>query len=192
MTQAKKVTRNAGEGRPVLKGVKHYEDGSVAVTDSHRLYLLKDAGHTASDTLIDPINQEEINGNYPDIFRLIPEISNQTVTVDVKELYKGVDIIYSVAKTFEKDPPLRWKGSQLDYEPIYEKGILTANYELPFKLPVDYEVNGNARYWHEALQLFRALGYKEFTLSFNGALRPFVLESLDNKLTVLVLPIRRF
>src|SRR5690625_4135626 len=94
MRHAKRVTNsNAAESRQVLKGVKHFEDGSLAVTDSHRLYLIKDI-HDKGDTIITP-DGKKIEGNYPEIQRLIPDrgTGNITMTINVNEMLKGTEII---------------------------------------------------------------------------------------------------
>src|SRR5699024_9010957 len=190
MRHAKKITDSKIIQREVLKGVKHFEDGSLAVTDSHRLYLLKDAHGLGKDTLLSPAGKK-IEGAYPNIERLLPTNPGSSITVDVNELFKGIDIIHVGAKIIDGDYCMNWKGKELSYYPL-DENLVSATYELPFELPTEYTLSSNVKYWFEALQLFKAFRYPEVEINFHGKLRPFTVSSLDGKLTALILPIRRY
>lgn len=186
---ASKVTKSPAIGeREVLSGVMHYENGDMAVADSHRLYLAKEM-HDKGEVLLSPTGKE-MKDQYPDIFRLIPDQPGETTKLDIDEMFKGVDIIMTGANAVNEEPVMSWKEDVLSFE----SEMLSAKYELSFNLPTESEqgLTSNAKYWHEALQMFRAFKYKEVEFSFNGSVRPFTLKSLDGKLMALLLPIRRY
>ena|SRR5690625_1304224 len=193
MRHAKKITKSAAAGnRPVLKGVKHFEDGSLAVTDSHRLYLIKDM-HDKGDTNITPDGQE-LEGNYPEIHRLIPDrgVGNITMTINVDEMLKGADIILTANTAADVDnAPMHWDGDIL-YMDVPE--TIAARYELPedHTLETIESFSSNAKYWVDALKLFKAFKYTEVVLEITNRIRPFTLTSPDGKLLALLMPIRTF
>src|SRR5690625_232569 len=92
MTHAKRITRNSAKlysDREVLQGVFHRENGSLVVTDSHRLYLIKDV-YEGEEKLINPNNNMKINGNYPEINRLLPQNNPEfSCTLNVDEYLKA-------------------------------------------------------------------------------------------------------
>lgn len=196
MQHAKKVT-NTGttDARPILKGVKHFEDGSLAVTDSHRLYIAKDM-HCKDDSVLSP-DGKQIDGDYPEISRLIPTEFKQSLTIGVDEMLRGVDIIYTANKVCNSDRHnmenafMRWKDNQLSMD---EQEILSTVYELPkaYQLTEVEALYSNSRYWVDALKLFKAFKYKEVALNITNAMRPFTITSQDDKLTALLMPIRAF
>lgn len=184
---ASKVTKSPAIGeRIVLTGVKHYENGSMAVTDSHRLYLANEM-HNKGEALLSTTGKE-MKDQFPDVSRLIPDQSEETIKLDVDEMFKGVDIIMTGANAVNEEPVMSWKGDLLSFD----SELLKAKYELSFSLPVEDALHSNAKYWLEALQMFRAFRYKEVEFSFHGRFRPFTLTSLDGKLMALLLPIRRY
>ena len=191
MRHAKRVTKSeAAEGRQVLKGVKHFEDGSLAVTDSHRLYLIKDI-HDKGDTLLTP-DGKKLEGNYPEIHRLIPDSFETSMTINVVEMLKGAEIMLTANSVADVDnAPMHWDKDVLRME-IPE--TIAARYELPedHTLETSEALSSNAKYWVDALKLFKAFKYTEVELRITSRLRPFTLTSPDGKLLALLMPIRTF
>ncbi len=191
MRHAKKITSSAAiKDREVLKGVKHFEDGSLAVTDSHRLYLMQDVHDLGKSFHTAPAGKK-IEGTYPNVERLFPSNPDSSITVDINELFKGIDIIHVGAKIVNDDCCMNWNGNELSYYPL-DGSLISATYELPFEIPTEYTLSSNVKYWFEALQMFRSFRYPEVEINFHGKLRPFTVSSLDGKLTALLLPIRRY
>lgn len=189
MSHAEKVTNSpALETRPVLQGVKHFENGDLAVTDSHRLYFAKEI-HDKGETVLSP-KGKKVEGNYPDIKRLLSFSSNDPkfkLTFELNELIKGVDIILTAAKVTNESPIMSYAENVL----FFDSEEVKASYELPHSIEGMYPLS-NAQYWMDALRLFKAFKYTEIELSIYGEMRPFTLVGPDEKLTALLLPIRRY
>lgn len=185
MKHAEKVTKNhTTKTRPMLQGVKHYEDGSLAVTDSHRLYYAQ-AMHEKGDCLLSP-SGKVIDEKYPDIFRLIPEVDAEVeLQFTVAELLKAADIMLTASK-ISHDPGMEFSKDILSIN----GPEIQASYQLPHA--TDVEFSSNPRYWLDALNLFKALKYKDLILRVYDQHRPFTFTSKDEKLLALILPMRRY
>lgn len=193
MAHAKKLTNSPViEEREVLTGVKHYEDGSLAVTDAHRLYMAYDI-HDKGDCLLSPTGAE-VDGKYPDITRLFPyEDDANKLTLNVNEMLQGVDFILTSVKAAGKGTKhyaMKWDEDILSH--YYPENPVSAKYNLSVKLPDADPLFSNAQYWLDALKLFKSFGYTEVEFQYHGRVRPFVMKSLDNKLKALILPVRSY
>lgn len=181
---AEKVTKTAPETRPVLRGVFHKEDGSAIVTDSHRLYIAKGVHSRRKDTVLSP-DGEVIEGKYPDVTRVIPSEYRQTIDVDVRELIKVIDCIYSPAKLLDEKVIIKFEDSTIQsHMPTYYK----AKIQVPFAF--EEPVSFNAKYLLDALKLFRAVGIEKAKIGFNGRMRPLAIENNDSSLLAIILPVR--
>lgn len=185
MKHAKKVTKNAPEHKPVLCGVKHFEDGSAVVTDSFRLYLVKGI-HGRNDGAVLSPDGKKIGGKYPETGRLIPDPldAKQKTDVDVAEFLTAFDIMQSVAQSVSLGPGVMIRRNGVHF---YSEEV-----EASYELSVEFEevFATNSVFWVDALKLFKAFKYETATFSFYGKYRPFTLVSKDEKITVLILPIR--
>lgn len=186
MKHAEKITKSGVVAtRPVLQGVKHYENGDLAVTDSHRMYFAKEL-HDKGETVLTP-KGKTVEGNYPEVSRLFPSNDPKyQLKFKVDELIKGVDIILTAAKVVEGKPQMSYAENILFFDSLEVK----ASYELPQS--IDDNLLSNAQYWMDALRLFKAFKYTELELNIYSMVRPFTLVSPDEKLTALILPIRRY
>ena len=193
MKHAQIVTKNAGHSRPVLQGVMH-QDGDCIVTDSHRLYVAKDM-YEGTEKNVNPKTGELIEGNYPDVSRLIPDPLSATlsVTLEVDTLHKVMKLITQAVKV----------GSATDLMTFdVTEGLLSistganalAYCTYPAKdVPAeteDFKMTANAKYVTEALALMKDTGTREITFNFYGNMRPFTFTA-DNVIA-LVLPVRTF
>lgn len=189
MTHAKKLTNSKvakDHHSTALQGVKHFEDGRLAVTDSHRLYIFK-TNHGKGDKLITPEGREIKEGNYPEVSRLIPASDpKQEIYHDVKDLMVGADCITALAKAEGLIPEMSYENNTLSFRS--PESSFTHELQKAYE---DGELLSNASYWLEALKLFWALDYDKVCLKTYGNVRPFILESLDRKLLVVIMPIRR-
>ncbi|MBU5594896.1 hypothetical protein KQI76_06935 [Amphibacillus sp. MSJ-3] len=191
MRHAKKLTNSRvvkdHHRRDVLEGVKHFDDGRLAVTDGHRLYHLKDVDHGKGDNLITPSGRLIKKKGYPDVMRLMPDSTpDQEMYLAVKELFIGADGSALAGKVAGVTPSMTFKGNHLSFV----SDQITFKHELSKTFEGD-EFYSNAQYWVDALNLFKALGYDQVCLKTFGRVRPFLLGSLDRKLEVIILPIRR-
>lgn len=190
MKHADKVCKHAGEitTRKVLQGVMHYSDGSAAVTDSHRLYMVKSIHNLEEDTINTPAG-EKIEDRYPEVRRLIPQQDGElAVKVSVPDMLQAADIIASVGSQVEKLPLMKLKDETASFD-HYEMVI---NYSFPGfsfgKAPVWI----NAKYVLDAMNLFKAAGCEMVKLHFYGRTRPLVMFNEDETLLALILPVRKY
>lgn len=192
---AEKITKTASASRAVLKGVHHAKGGSLVVTDSHRLYLAKNAHSNELDEIVDPKTGRAIDGNYPDVSRLIPEKHDAkfTVRIPVKE---SVDAFAALLKS---------NHVAGKYKAV-TKALVSDNHEIVFTAANQYmtssytvgtvygelgELAFDTSFMVDALNLFKAVGATELEFRYYGKLRPFTLTSgLDDELLALLLPIR--
>lgn len=194
MRHAAKVTRSPAIGeREVLTGVKHYENGSLAVTDSHRLYVAKGL-HDKGEALLTP-KGAKVEGKYPDIDRLIPdELDARSIEMNLAEMLQAVDVLNTAAKIEDYD--ISWQGNLLTTLGNGEapEHLIKASYEIPYSLPIPEgdRMIFDPAYLLEALQLFKAFKYEELAFHFHDKYRPAVLMAPDGKLFAIVLPKRRY
>lgn len=176
--------------KQIIRGVKHYEDGSLAVTDSHRLYFVKDM-HDKGDCVITPSGQK-LEGNYPEIKRLFPESWTDSLVLDTRKWLQAVELKVTAAKLAMKDNkeevnknfPVIWEEDMLSYLDLNIKAKTQIEDVAPGKIAL------NVFYLHHALQLFDIFKYGEFEVRYNGSYFPLVLLSRDEKVQVVLLPIR--
>lgn len=193
---AQKVTKTASASRPILKGVHHAEDGTLVVTDSRRLYLAKNAHANTLGEIIDPKTGAVIDGQYPDVSRLIPDAndSKYTAVLPVKET---VDAFAALLKTNHSHDKKR--DIMTEVEVSASEIIFSVKNRLmcaEFTPGVSVDGNGdkmtfNTQYFADALALFKEAGIIEVTMRYYGSFRPFTLSADSDDLLTLILPIRR-
>lgn len=197
MKHAEKVTKAVSASRPVLKGVHHAEDGSLAVTDSHRLYVAKNAHTNTAGEIIDPKTGGKIDGNYPDVSRLLPYVDDAkySVRLYVKETLDAFNALLKANQVFDR------KSLVAEVKIAEDSSIIftTSNpvMESQYKPFVTVEGTGdstafNTQYFIDALTLFKDAGSDEIILRNYGPVRPFTLTAGPNdELLALLLPIRK-
>ncbi|MDR7237159.1 DNA polymerase III sliding clamp (beta) subunit (PCNA family) [Neobacillus drentensis] len=180
--------------RPILSGVKHAENGDLLCTDSHRLYVAKGVHDRTDGAVLTPAGKN-VDGNFPDVSRLIPDSSyaKQSLEIEVSELFRAADMIASIGSITEKEvksdkpPALEFKEDIIRYN-NFQCQINYSFYPLRFE---EY-ICANAIYLLEAMKLLKAAGCQIVTLNFYGKMRPFTLTNEDESLLVLILPIRKY
>lgn len=198
LKHAQKVTKTAPASHAILKGVYHAPDGSLAVTDSHRLYFAKNAHSNAEPQTIEPKTGAVIDGNYPEVSRLIPESSSAkyTVRLDVKQAIDAFKALLAVNKLDTNAMyPMTTVGITDDCTVVFvaENHVLSARYEPAAADGEGEEITFNTQYFADALALFKDVGIPEITMRCYGAVRPFTLTAAggDDELLALLLPIRK-
>ena len=199
MKHAEKVTKAASSGRPILKGVCHSADGSVVVTDSHRLYILENGYKTDVQTVIDPKTGTTIDGNYPDTSLLLPYEDDALVTleIDVANALAAVKAMYAGHKALNNHKRhITLEISQGIDECAYLK---VGGIDSPFN--AQYLISAGKvdklestfvqpQYLIDALSLFKDSGEPTATLRLYGPVRPITIKNSD--VTALMLPVRTF
>lgn len=183
MKHAEVVTRSpAIVDRQILKGVKHLEDGSLAVTDSHRLYIATDM-HGRTDGAVLDTKGKVIEGNYPEVKRLVPyHEPEQEITVKLKDLITTADIIYSVIGK-EGYHVIDLREDSISYQ--VEDISINIKQEVTFKVPLSL----NVKYLLDALKLLKSTGCDEITIKFYSRMRPILFEA--ENVQAIIVPVRR-
>jgi DNA polymerase III sliding clamp (beta) subunit (PCNA family) len=203
LKHAEFVTKAVSETRPILKGVFHRQDGSLVVTDSHRLYVAKDGHSRVDGAIINPKTGEMIDGNYPDVSRIIPD-SHPTGVIhieDIKQTLEAVNalvtagsFVFSGQKKLPKNKVVIKICSDDDKKITLKtkNEIFKAEYFLTFANEVEpgFTISLTGEYLSQALALFKATGYNQVDINLYGRLRPFVLKGFDDSLQALILPVR--
>lgn len=134
-----------------------------------------------------------LDGNYPDTSRLIPSESKTDMTLNVKEFLQAIDRASLLAKEGRNNVV---KLSTL------EEGIVEISSNSPEIGKVieevqsqsidgeDLKISFSAKYMLDAL---KALEGTEIKVSFTGAMRPFIIRTLeDDSMLQLILPVRTY
>ncbi|PTY76696.1 hypothetical protein B5V89_17235 [Heyndrickxia sporothermodurans] len=191
MRHAEKVTKNATKinpTRPVLAGVFHHEDGSLVVTDSHRLYKAFGTHHNKDLGSVITPKGKKIEGNYPPVDRLMPyNDPQQEIVFEVGELLQAADILYHTGMVAREKVDIDFKDKTVAF--IFA-GVMMGSYTLskPFKEPFSL----NALYLLETMKLFKAAKCETVKVNFYGRNRPLLIEDETGDLKALILPIRRY
>lgn len=189
MSHAKKLTNSpiAKHEREILQGVKHLENGDLAVTDSHRIYYARDL-HSKGECVLTPTGSK-VEGVYPEIHRLFPTNLKDEIKLDLLEMQKAVGIVATVARVstnqdVDGSPSMKWEGNTLSSTST----DVSVEMGIPYQAPEPF--SANPLYWLDALQFLRAMKYREGIFRFYGALIPFTISSPDGKFMALILPLR--
>lgn len=198
MKHAEKITKKAPSGRPVLKGVYHTEDGNLAVTDSHRLYLAKNISRGGEVVVLDPKTGGVIEGVYPDVRRLLPDEGSESTKIvyETDLLLSGLNALLKcnqVAKKERSFVTLSANSDKIAPEISCENNFVEAKVAVgQFKIYSDIDLSVDTQYLIDAISLFKAAKVGEVSLNYYGNLRPFTITPENNSdLTALIMPIRR-
>lgn len=170
-----------------------HRDGSLVVTDSHRLYTATDA-YEGEEKNIDPKTGAEVEGNYPDTSRLIPDplSASMSVKIDVNTAAKAVKLIEQAGNVDKASDLIVISTNQKTGESTFathERSLVQARYvAAEGDDPCEVNITANAKYVAEALALLKDAGYTEAKFNYFGNLRPFTFTA--GNVTTLILPVR--
>ena len=182
------ITEQKHNTRPLLKGI-HYNatDNSMTVTDSHRLLQLN-IGPVPATYTQDPNTLEFLEGTYPDVTRLIPQI-NEHITIRPNTIEKTLLPMLKVLK--EETIVLSIKDKQVTIE--QENGSKIGDFFLD-GYPEDQIIACTAKFLQQAIAFVidcDKLGLTREPVIFNYStpVRPFLFAT--SCYTYLLTPIRR-
>ncbi|MBP3038086.1 hypothetical protein J9303_01005 [Bacillaceae bacterium Marseille-Q3522] len=204
---AEKITKRVNGSWPALKGVLKDTDGAWYATDSHILLWANLGGPTENRIVVNPKTGETIDYTYPDVKRIIPKNSGETIFVatDVAALCASVKAYLSLAiitKTGERnlkkmDVVCRIKypfGDRHftidDFANRDENAVARVQISSPYR-PMKGEgffQSFKPALLLDALELFKDAGINEITWSYYGESRPFLLNG--ENAGALILPFR--
>ncbi|WP_027964584.1 DNA polymerase III subunit beta [Halalkalibacillus halophilus] len=135
-----------------------------------------------------------LDGNYPDTSRLIPDQSKTEVKVNAKELIQTIDRASLLAKD-NRNNIVKLVTQENDVLEITSNSpeIGTAEELLQTKSITGEElkISFNAKYMIDAL---RAIDAEEIKIQFTGAMRPFIIQPVEEEQHILQLitPVRTY
>ncbi|WEY79755.1 hypothetical protein P5667_11530 [Bacillus velezensis] len=191
MKHAEKVTKSAPDWRPVLKGVYHSEDGNLIVTDMHRLYFAKSAVPGKYPMVLDPKTGDQVDGTYPNIDHLIPDINNASaeITFETKELLSGMNALLKcnqVDKNKQAYVELNMNGGNIPTI-FVENSLMSSRFKSGYSYGnEDVHLVFGTQYIIDALNLFKTCKIDKIKLRHYGSFRPFTITP-DNSTNLLTL-----
>lgn len=134
-----------------------------------------------------------LEGNYPDTSRLIPAESNTSVVVNGRSLLQAIDRASLLSKD-ERNNIVRFSA---DAGKVLELSSNSPEIgkveEVVHAISVtgeELKISFSAKYMMDAL---RAINGQDVEIHFTGAMRPFILKSVeDETILQLILPVRTF
>ena len=134
-----------------------------------------------------------LEGNYPDTSRLIPDEYKTSVTVNGRSLLQAIDRASLLARE-ERNNIVRFsaaEGMVIDISSNSpEVGKVEETVEAIGITGDDLNISFSAKYMMDAL---RAIDGQDVLIQFTGAMRPFILKSVnDDTILQLILPVRTY
>jgi DNA polymerase-3 subunit beta len=132
-----------------------------------------------------------LEGKYPDTSRLIPTEYKTVIVVDGKSFHDAIDRASLLARE-ERNNVVKlasMEGNMIEIS-SYTPEIGHVSEQIPIQSleGEDLRISFSAKYMMDAL---RAIGGNEISISFTGAMRPFIIQSEeDPNILQLVLPVR--
>ena len=179
---AAKVTKKVSDARPALQGM-HHTESNVVCTDSYRLYRLNQAMPGLVGQTINPNTGENIDCNYPDTARLMPDRFNEENEWELKPVIAFLKAV---------------KSLKIEHV-VYENGVLSAESvdgctKLSHTISVTSTVEATALNTVYLLEGLELLATCRPTVAFlwNSRVQPVVMRdhAYSPIIEVLVLPIR--
>ena len=133
-----------------------------------------------------------INGNYPDTNKLIPDKFELKVKVNLNSFYNAIDRASLLTNNEEKNIiKLETKKNKMIISSnIPEIGNVEETLKVEKDNDSEIKIAFSSKYMMEAIKTFDS---EEIELSFNGEIKPIILNYIDNdNLTQLILPIRTY
>jgi len=133
-----------------------------------------------------------INGNYPDTNKLIPESFELKVKVNMDNFFNAIDRASLLTNSEEKNTiKLETKNDMMIISSnIPEIGNVEEKIKIEKNVESDIKISFSSKYMMDAIKTFDS---EEIELSFNGEIKPIIINYVDNDdLTQLILPIRTY
>lgn len=133
-----------------------------------------------------------INGNYPDTNKLIPNEFESKIKINLNSLFNSIDRASLLTNVEEKNTiKLETKKDiMIISSNIPEIGNVEEKIKIENHVGKDIKISFSSKYMMDAIRTFES---EEIELSFNGEIKPIILNYVDNDdLTQLILPIRTY
>lgn len=134
-----------------------------------------------------------LEGNYPDTSRLIPQESKTDITLHVKDFLHSIDRASLLARG-ERNNVVKLatlEGNSIEISSTTpEIGNVVEQVQCESITGEELKISFSAKYMMDAL---KALEDGDIVISFTGAMRPFIIRSVnDESILQLILPVRTF
>ena len=134
-----------------------------------------------------------LEGNYPDTSRLIPTESKTSVIVNGRSLLQAIDRASLLARE-ERNNIVRFSANDEKVLEISSNSPEVGNVEEIVEAIAitgdELKISFSAKYMMDAL---RAIDGQDIEIQFTGAMRPFILKSVeDDSILQLILPVRTY
>ncbi len=134
-----------------------------------------------------------LEGNYPDTSRLIPTESKTSVVVNGRSLLQAIDRASLLARE-ERNNIVRFSANEEKVLEISSNSPEVGNVEeIVEAISItgeELKISFSAKYMMDAL---RAIDGQDIEIQFTGAMRPFILKSVeDDSILQLILPVRTY
>lgn len=176
---------NKDEDRPLFNGI--YLDGNRAIISNTHLLVIVNGIH-AQKQIIHYKTCREIEGNYPDVDKIIPQ--KTAINFDIDNIHEWVKALkISLAVTNKSDYNicrLRSEKGNLFLETTTVE--TTAKTSLYTKVD-DVNIAFNAKYLHDILMFFRDMEVETVHFGMNDRLKPIKLTT-DKNVYAMLSPVR--
>ena len=169
------ITKGSNPGCPILQGISYNkEQKHIVATDSHRLLLIKT--DTPATYVQNPLTLEFLEGNYPDVTRLIPK-EGQEVYFDAGHIEAGMIAILKAMK--EEVIEIHVTDFTLSIHKEHQGALIS--FKLTNQAPQNEIIAANAKYVWQALSFVKD-AYKDFTkevitFKYTSSVRPFTFHT---------------
>ena len=133
-----------------------------------------------------------INGNYPDTNKLIPDTFELKIKINLDNFFNAIDRASLLTNAEDKNiiKLETKKDVMIISSNIPEIGNVEEKININKNSDKDIKISFSSKYMMEAIKTFNS---EEIELSFNGEIKPIILNYVDNDdLTQLILPIRTY
>jgi len=133
-----------------------------------------------------------INGNYPDTNKLIPDSFELKIKINLENFYGAIDRASLLTNVEDKNIiKLETKNDFMILSSnIPEIGNVEEKIKIEKNNEKEIKISFSSKYMMDAIKTFDS---EEVELSFNGEIKPIILNYVDNEdLTQLILPIRTY
>lgn len=189
-----KRTASNMETRPILKCVHFDKDGSISVTDSHRLLRINDFHEHEQEFNQDLTSMRLLDGNYPDTKRLIP---NEFTT----EIIISLSVLIRVMKALGTSAAETVKWSLKDNKIVFSNQSDKFYYGEPIEISANAKIEGEqiditfmAKYVKECCEFFmdakERYALDDVTIKMYSPVRPVIFTIDESKYIYLVTPVR--
>lgn len=191
-----KRTASNVNSRPILKCVHYGADGSISVTDSHRLLVIKQFHNHEKEFNQDLSTMRIVEDTYPNVSRLIPNDFRTEITISLSVLIR---IMKDLGTTASEN--VQWE--LLENKIIFKNQSDKMYYGEPIEISANANITGEkfsicflAKYIKECCEFFmdakERYAVDNVTIKMTSPIRPVVFTIDESKYIYLVTPVRTF